>query len=307
MISTLGGAASLRQAPSTKQVVPLTALCSEAWAPLRFGAEKKPALEELAGEMSGTQPLTGKTTQDVNNFALKLFRNFGNQADLLRFLRMAGVKVITGQEQSWIDKSLRHLNAGAALITPRRWWFPEQPSKVTAKELPEDPSPELLQIYQEANEQRQLIMLLPSTAPLGSLLHETYHVIQAKMGVHKPLKNQDVQSEAQTAFFDLARSLKGNIVTQSWKFRRLEQASKKLKAEKEQGLITPDPNGVGQALRIRAYREMDVYHFLRDYGEELGLGFWDMVRNSSALSLYPIIENYSYKFDPRTESNVRTG
>ena len=212
--------------------------------------------------------------------ALELFTRFkGDHPALIRHMASQGVAIYTGDQYPGVDDILQNVGAAALVHFPNRLWG-KPPHPYDPSEYGERWQKNLMGLYQRAEEDDDILMLLRSNPEGDELLHEMYHVLQAVNGLKPSSGNDACSHTAKEVTGQLLHGLE-NIQAQTIPTTEPERLVRSIPSNTEcQGLVQLTIDAIKQedadlqeAIRIECRQEADVRQFLSTNADAIGLTF----------------------------------
>lgn len=279
--------------------------------------------------------------KSVEREALRLFSNNPTTEALLKALhqKYPDVKIFHGKDHKWVNNVCETYGNMAFFHIPDSVRYGEDPENVpdfdAPAEQPQDEKPVnpiplwmralkagisvvfknvsdgeerfnghyTKKILPDLYRNKQMAIFISEHAEPDILMHEVYHLLQAKKGQHFGTNNLAIDSKAKDFNFDYnAQIFKNPFVTSLWQgVLRLQSwliEVPLILAKKALGIIKPKVNSPGAALREEMYREQEVDKFLIKHGGKLGLNIFKRVGHTIHFVLESKLkEILSYKLD----------
>ncbi len=267
---------------------------------LTYSAFAQKALDARNDNSLSRQSKLAKAEQDTLNF---ITRHLGDKSALLSGLKDLGVEVKRAEDHPWVSQFLKamgnnNVTVQAAVFTPDTLNYPQQ-----AEDLLDRPgySSEMGQIeefvaYEEKSKKEGLVTMFTAAGQdknLTVLYHEIFHVFQTLNGLDE-FPDQPYSDDAYQALYNKA-SKKGAM-------RRLyfnTCVQPLLWGLKKIGLLNPDPNGIGEAMRLATQKELDAANFMTKNAKALKIKRSGRGWNNRYASFNRWLQKYTWQWEAK--------
>lgn len=226
----------------------------------------KPSIRQLADALDA--PVTRTPQRDVEQLALTLFQHYPHRQGLLDFANWIGVKTYSTERWPELQRDLTRMGAKALVNLPQRLAYPDTPADPKALHMPAGTSDAFGHLIQKSERDGRIVMLISEQAPVHVLMHELFHVLQAKRGL--PFCSPSTSTMAQ-ANRQMERLIRNLTTRQNYPHVRWQNArqARRLVQGLQAGTLKPQPGSVGEAMRMMARRELENYRFFLTHAESV--------------------------------------